>query len=231
MIDLLVSHASYLAIVAVMVATGFGLPLPEEAVVVVAGVFASQGKLDSTAALLCCIGGAIVGDLVVYGIGRHFGQSVVRKHRFWAHFVSPETEARMERLIGRHGVKVLFVSRFLVGVRTPVYLTAGILRVPVQRFLLADLFCASIVVSTFFFVSYYHGMTIANWIRRAEVGLTVTVALTAVLAGLYLWRRHAVRERPSQEEHTAEDQPEEVEPAAERHIDGERPVNKLETAA
>jgi membrane protein DedA with SNARE-associated domain len=89
----------------------------------------------------------------------------------------------------RHGVKALFLARFMIGVRSPVYLTAGILRVPFRRFLLADTFCAIAVVSVFFGLSFKFGDRITHLIRNSQLWLTGLVALVAVGVSLWLLMR------------------------------------------
>jgi membrane protein DedA with SNARE-associated domain len=125
----------------------------------------------------------------MYAIGRQFGHRVLREHSLWARLVKPHREAQMQRMIQRHGLKVLLLARFLVGLRSPVFLSAGILRLPLRRFLLIDVFCASAVIGLFFGLSYAYGETIANWIRDAEVVLTIVVVFLAIAAAVYFWRR------------------------------------------
>jgi len=162
--------------------------VPEEVPVIAAGIMASHGQLDPWLAFLACLIGALLGDCLMYWIGRSFGRGVLREHRYWARVVKPEREAHMEQLISRHGMKVLFFARFLVGLRTPVYLTAGILRLRFRRFLLMDLFCASVVIGLFFALSYFYGQAITHWIRRAEIAATVVVVFAVVAAATFLWR-------------------------------------------
>jgi len=184
------SFSSYFAIILVLILTGAGLPVPEEVPIIAAGVMASHGQMDPWLAWISCMVGALLGDLVMYGIGRRFGRSLVRDHPYWARFVHAEREAQIEEMIRRHGLKVLFLARFLVGLRSPVYLTAGILHMPLRRFLLIDLFCATVVIGTFFLLSYYFGQTILLWIQRAEILLTVVVVLVVAAVAFVLWRRY-----------------------------------------
>ena len=116
----------------------------------------------------------------MYVIGYHFGRPVLREHPWFARFVTPEREIQIEQQFRLHGLKVFFVARFLVGLRSPVYLTAGILRVSFRRFFLIDLFCATMVVGTFFLLAFLFGETIVNWAKRAELGFTIAVVLALV---------------------------------------------------
>lgn len=193
---LLLGHGSYFAIILLLILTGLGLPVPEEVAIIAAGVMASHRQMNPSLAWMSCMIGVLVGDLVVYGIGRHFGRSLVREHPWWARFVDAQREAQIERMIQRHGLKVFFLARFLVGLRSPVYLAAGILRMPLRRFLLIDLFCASVVVGIFFLLSFYFGQTIVLWIRRVEILVTVLVVAGLVALGIAVWR-HCRARHPS----------------------------------
>lgn len=187
-------HVSYLGIILVLILTGSGLPVPEEVPVILSGVAASYGQLNPWLAFLACLFGAIAGDCLMYAIGYHFGRGVLFEHRLLARHLTPEREARIEQMISQHGVKVFLVARFLVGLRSPVYLTAGILRVPFRRFLLIDLFCSTLVVGTFFWLSYAYGTRIEGlwrYVRGFEIW-TTAIILTAV-ATLAIW--YAVRMR------------------------------------
>ncbi len=189
--DLQIDHISYLGIIIVLILTGTGLPLPEEVPILAAGVASSVGTLHPGWAYLSCIVGAVLGDSVLYAIGYHFGRSLVTRHPRIAHLLHAEREAKIEEMIRRHGFKVFFVARFMVGIRAPVYLTAGVLRMSYRRFLVIDAICATSVVSLFFGLSYAYGDRVAGWIRDSEIGLTVLVALAAVtVAGFFVWRHY-----------------------------------------
>jgi len=172
------------------VLTGTGLPIPEEVPIVAAGILAARGIIDPYWALAACLFGALAGDCVMYWIGYHFGRNVVREHPWWAHLVKPEREAQIEQMLQRHGLKVFFLARFLVGIRSPVYLSAGILHVPFRRFFLIDLFCATTVIGLFFTLSYKFGQSIIEWIRGAEYGLTAAVVIALTGVAIFYWRRH-----------------------------------------
>ena len=58
MIELLLSHGSYLLIIVVLILTGSGLPIPEEVPVVAAGILASLGQMDPWLAVASCLAGA-----------------------------------------------------------------------------------------------------------------------------------------------------------------------------
>ncbi len=190
MTEFFLTHGSYIGIITILILTGTGLPIPEEVPVIAAGLLSANGQLDPWLAFFSCLAGAIGGDCAMYWIGRHFGRNVVREHPWWAHFVKPEREAQLERTLQEHDWKVFFFARFLVGIRSPVYLAAGVLQVPFRRFIMIDLVCATAVIGTFFGLSFYFGETIVRWIHGAELTLTGIVLLAvAIVGGVYYYRR------------------------------------------
>jgi membrane-associated protein len=185
-----VERGSYLGIVLFLTLTGLGLPVPEEVPIVAAGVASRAGAIQWYYALPACLIGAILGDSLMYAIGRFFGARILKEHPWWSGFLTPERERTIESLIERHGIKAFFVARFLVGLRSPFYLTAGILRVKYRWFLFADLICASVVIGGFFGLSYSFGDRITGLIRSAEAGLTLAAVSCAVLAVVaFFWFR------------------------------------------
>lgn len=195
MFDWLLQSGSYLGIFVFMVLTGCGLPLPEEVAIVFGGVRSAHGELITGAAYLSCLLGALVGDAAMYGIGRKFGHSLVRRHPKLAKLLHADREEHFEKAILRHGFKVLLVARFMVGVRGPVYLAAGVVRMPFRRFLLWDLFCATLVISAFFAISYYLGAfldrnAISRMLRDTEVMITAIVVVVVAIVAFFALRRH-----------------------------------------
>lgn len=169
------------------------MPIPEEVALVLAGVLSAQGKLLPELAFATCLVGALLGDAVMYAIGYHFGHNLLVRHPRIAKFIGADREVEFEQAIIRHGFKVLLFSRFLVGVRGPVYLAAGVVRMPFRRFLMWDLVSATLVVSLFFGLSYYYGESLATWLREAE--RTFTLLVLAVVGILALWMLRRNRER------------------------------------
>lgn len=194
MFQFLFDHLSYFGIIAFLALTGFGLPVPEEVPIVAAGIASSVGTLNPWWAFLSCVIGSVLGDHILYAIGYHFGHSLIYRHPRVAALLHAEREAKIEQMVRKHQVKVLVLSRFMVGVRAPVYLAAGVLRVPFARFFFIDIISATIVVGIFFGLSYAYGERLTKFIKQSEIGLTVivVVAVISVIAFL-LWRRRQRR--------------------------------------
>ena len=149
-----------------------------------------RASLATTVKYLACLGGALAGDIIVYSIGRYLGHGFFKRYPWFAKLMHEEREAKMEQVIKKHGLKVFFIARFLVGVRVPRYLAAGVVRMSWPRFLLINVFCATTVVSLTFWLGYRYGNSVVETIRESQNGLTIII-LSLLIAGLtfYLLRR------------------------------------------
>jgi len=199
--DLLLTKGSYLGIILFLVLTGCGLPVPEEVPIIFAGVMSANGTLNTWLALGACIIGAVLGDSMMYWFGHHFGRSGLAKNRFMVKIITPEREAQVETMIHRHGLKVFLTIRFLAGVRAPIYVTCGIMKVPYRKFLVADAISASVVVSVVFGLSYFIGDRVAVWVHDVEYALTAVAVVVAIGVGIFFW----IRYRRRKAERAAED--------------------------
>lgn len=169
------------------------MPIPEEVAIVIAGVLSAQGKLDPGLAFGACLLGALLGDAVMYAIGYHFGHTLMARHPKLSKLIGASKEEQFENAVTQHGFKVLMLSRFMVGIRGPVYLAAGTVRMPFRKFVAWDLVAATSVVGLFFGLSYVWGEPITQWVKSAEWYLTLIVLLIVGLITLYLLRRNRKR--------------------------------------
>ncbi|MBA4106113.1 MAG: hypothetical protein C0485_10165 [Pirellula sp.] len=192
MLATLLHPGSYFGIFLLMVLTGCGLPVPEEVFIIGAGVLSANGELRPEFAFPAALLGALVGDAAMYGIGYRFGRLLHRYPKLSKLF-GADREEYFERAVERHGFKVLLLARFMVGVRGPVYLAAGVVRMPFLKFLLWDLVCATLVVGAFFSLAFFFGEEIADLLTDAEVGLTVIVIGVAAAVAFVALRRHRQR--------------------------------------
>ena len=196
MLALLLHPTSYLGFFLFIAATGCGLPIPEEAAIVVAGVLSSQDKLDWRIAFAVCLAGAVVGDSFMYAIGYRWGHGIFTSHPRFAKLFATENEQQFQRSVEAHALKVMLLARFLVGIRAPVYVMTGVVRLPFRRFVIYDIISASLVVGVVFGLSYLFGEQVAEWVKHAETRATIVVVLIiiTVLSILYYRNREQVME-------------------------------------
>jgi len=190
MLGSLLNPTGYVGIFVFIALTGCGLPIPEEAAIVVAGVLSAEGHLYTALAFVACLLGALVGDSFMYGIGYRWGHGVFTKHPRFAKLFAAENERQFQQAIGSHALKVMLLARFLVGVRAPVYVMTGVVRLPYRRFLLYDVISATLVVSSVFGLAFLFGDNVLRWVRHAELTATIVIVLAVVAVGGLIYYRH-----------------------------------------
>jgi membrane protein DedA with SNARE-associated domain len=195
MLGSLLHPSSYLGFFVFIAATGCGLPIPEEAAIVLAGVLSAQGQLGNVwVAFATCLAGAIVGDSFMYAIGYRWGHRLFTSHPRFAKLLAEENEAQFHSELQRHALKIMLIARFLIGIRAPVYLMTGAVRMPYRRFIVYDVISASFVVGTVFWLAYMFGANVQEWIHHTEfIATLIVLAVVAIVGGvLYYLNRQAV---------------------------------------
>lgn len=173
---------AYGAILAVLFACGLGLPVPEDITLFAAGFLAFKGRITLTGALAVGLIGVLVGDTFMYWIGRRFGRSVL----LWPVFRRVFTASRIKRAenkIQKNAKLICFTARFAPGLRAPVYLTSGILRVSFPTFFLMDGLAALISVPVWVCLAYLLGDKIEEVFvvaRTAKQGIVIVFAILIV---------------------------------------------------
>ena len=171
---------------------GLGVPIPEEAPLLAAGVLAGQHVIRWWLGLIVCFVGVLAGDTVLYWVGHHWGEHIM-DWRITRIALTPEREKRMISLYHRHGIKIIFTARFVAGFRAAAFLTAGIVGVPFWKFLAVDGVAACVGVPLSFGVAYLFTdqlpaiMRGVHHVERLAV-LAVMVLLAAVI-GYLAYRR------------------------------------------
>src|SRR4051812_11735766 len=67
------SSFAYLIIFGILVACGLGFPLPEDVPLIIAGYMCSQEDMEVPWALLVTIAGVLMGDTILFYLGRKMG--------------------------------------------------------------------------------------------------------------------------------------------------------------
>jgi membrane protein DedA with SNARE-associated domain len=139
----LLHHGSYGILFGALVANGFGLPIPEDLVLLVGGALAHRGITQFPVTLAVCFTGVLTGDAILFTAAQHLGPRAF-DHRRFRRFLTPKRRARLEALFERHGGLVVFIGRHLPGLRPAVFALAATHKMARWRFLLWDLLGACI---------------------------------------------------------------------------------------
>ncbi|MCB1177084.1 MAG: DedA family protein [Leptospiraceae bacterium] len=179
----------YFAVFGVLLLCGFGLPVPEDITLVSGGVISSFGKTNVHIMLIVGMAGVMVGDSFVFLAGYFKGSSIL-KWKPVAYYITEERYKKVQEKFEKYGRWVVFMARFMPGLRTPIFLTAGVSRkVGFWRFFTMDFFAAIISVPVWVYLGYYGASNfdkLLDWVHKGQITILAILGV-AILFFLYFF--------------------------------------------
>jgi membrane protein DedA with SNARE-associated domain len=172
----------------------FGLPIPDEPLLVLSGYLISRGKLHPAGVFLASFCGSAVGISVSYLLGRQLGLRVI-SHYGNLVGLSQEKLDRVHSWFRGMGHWVLVFGYFMPGVRHITALVAGISSLELAPFILFAYSGALLWVSTFLSVGYFFA---DDWDRISEAihdNLIVALCIVAAAGLAYVFARRLMNRR------------------------------------
>lgn len=183
---------------ALLVASGLGLPpWSEELVILASGWAVSEGGLSYPAAVGWCLAGILAGDSIVFSLGRLAGDRV-ESWPILRRAMRPKRRKRFNQQFLLYGTRVVFLARFLPGVRTLTYLVAGNLGMPWWKFLALDSAGALVTVPISVWLGWKFAANldlVVEWMHRFQIPLGILLVLVAAWAFFRLRRSRGARLR------------------------------------
>jgi cobalt transport protein cbiM len=191
------SDYGYFAVLFVLIICGFGVPIPEDITLVSGGVISGLGYTNVHIMLVVSLFGVLLGDSTMYWLGRIYGTKILR-FRPIRRFLTLDRLRIVRSKFEQYGNRVLFVARFLPGLRAPIYMVAGITRrVSFIRFLLLDFFAAIISVPIWVYLGDL-GASNLDWLHeQIKKGQSIIYILIALLALYLVWKWRKGRKKVS----------------------------------
>lgn len=165
------------------------LPVPEETLMVIAGIFMHSGKLPIVSTVLAALLGTLCGISVSYIIGRTAGHYLITKYGSWVGL----TQVRYKKAhdwFERFGKWTLMIGYFIPGVRHLTGVCAGTSDFPYKQFALYAYGGAFAWVSLFLSIGYFFGKQWLALYEKIEIGsdliaIVVFVVIIGVVAYFY----------------------------------------------
>ncbi|WP_428389366.1 DedA family protein [Mucisphaera sp.] len=198
-LEQLAVNAPYVVLVAVLLASGFGLPVPEDIPLLIGGYLAGHGYAEPFTLFFFCFAAILFADATLFWLGRTYGHHIPRLPLL-NRVLTEQRVLRAEGMLERHGGKFIFVGRFIPGVRAPAMFGAGALKVPYWKFALFDGSAAAISAPLFFFLGFYfadHLEAARLWILEGQI----LVGLVALIVAGVLFLRWKQRRRNRAQAH------------------------------
>lgn len=204
-------QAFYPALFVILVVASLGVPIPEDIPLIAAGVLLrTHGATDTVSGvaswpgtLIVALVGIMVGDLVLYTLGRRWGADVVN-HRSVRWIVTPDRFKRLSRRFLVHGTWFCFFGRFMMGIRAAMCLTAGATHFPYWRFFIADFCGALLSVPLFVCLGYWFAGMIPT-LQAYVTGVQAVITIIGVIVMGVLLLAYRARKRRRMLRHASGD--------------------------
>jgi membrane protein DedA with SNARE-associated domain len=166
----------------------FGTFVSEDLACITAGLLIQRGEIGVGSAIGACALGIFLGDVGLWATGRLAGAAALA----WPRVARQLKRRRVEDVrvwLEHHAAGAIVSSRFLPGTRMPLYVLAGVLRMPARVFagwalVGTILWTPTLVLLTaslgYAFVEYVAVVLGAGWLPRAIAGATVLVLLRSI---------------------------------------------------
>ena len=189
----LLEHSPYAGILILLILGEIGLPFPEDATLILSGFLISQGVTKPLPTLIVVYCGLLLTDFSLYWVGKKYGRNVVEHKRF-RRILSAERLLTLEKNFRKWGIYVVFVGRHFLGIRTQIFLVAGVMRMSALKFILADASSAILTMALMVGIGFWGGNSIQilqKDLKRAEhIGL---VLLFSLFTGWMIYKHFANR--------------------------------------
>ena len=172
----------YLSITALLFASSFGLPFPEEATLLSAGLLAHIGShpelypppypgatgVNVAATAIICFLAVLLSDLLVFSLGKHFGPRLL-KNKFAGKIIKPAAFEKISAWTERFGPFACGVFRFTPGLRFPGHFSCGCFGLSYTKFLLIDGTAALLTVPTQVLLMAYFGQEVLGVLKNIKI--------------------------------------------------------------
>lgn len=156
-----------------------GIVVPALPLLFAIGALIGLGHIDGTYAVTCAALGAFMGDGIGYWVGHRWGPQL-REH--WPFRRYPQLLDRGEQVFRRHGAKGILIARFVGAIRAFVPAIAGMLRMPLRRYVPMSLLACFAWAGLFLAPGWIFGASYDAVAAVADRLLLVFAGLLAVLA-------------------------------------------------
>jgi membrane protein DedA with SNARE-associated domain len=188
-LDSLLSHGSIGLVFLALVAAGLGLPIPEDIMLLAAGVLVHRGEVSYAGALATCALGVAIGDTTIFLLARRLGPAALERRPLrWV--ITPERRVKVEEMFRKRGKVIVFMGRHMAGLRAPIFAMAGINGIKLRDFWLYDGLGLCVSAPVVIGIGWWLADELdkaKEHLHRFETG--VVIVLAVVIIALFVWRK------------------------------------------
>ncbi len=189
-------HIGYLAVYGLVTGSSFGLPVPEDATLLVAGYAVSQHYVHHLAGvMIAAFLGILTGDNLGFYLGRKYKsniQDVLFKHGHKI-FLTPKRINRIYMAFRKHPDRTIFLSRFVVGLRMISPLMAGSSGMKWREFFLFNMAGALVVAIAIPIIGFKFGENLPLIYRFVKDFFLViaTIVIAVIISTIFFYKKKA----------------------------------------
>ncbi|WP_289140726.1 DedA family protein [uncultured Brevibacillus sp.] len=134
-----IEQYSYLGIFLMMALENIFPPIPSEVILTFGGFITTQSSLTITGVVLSATAGAVIGAILLYGIGYYVDINKIEKIvERWGHFlrIKKEDIHKANRWFEKYGYWTILICRMIPLVRSLISIPAGMTKMNIWLFLL-----------------------------------------------------------------------------------------------
>jgi membrane protein DedA with SNARE-associated domain len=183
----LVERFPNIALLILPILGSFGLPVPEDAILFLCGILISKKSVLPLPGLMSVYAGILLSDFLIYSFGQKYGRRIVT-HKIFRKILPHEKLVLLECGFIRSGPLIILFGRQFFWLRAKVFLVAGIMKMPVKKFLFIDALAA--LVTTGIIVTLgYTGENFLSYFNRISPQIVqiswIVVFVIAIMAFIY----------------------------------------------
>jgi membrane protein DedA with SNARE-associated domain len=191
-IQALASQYGYLAVFVGILLENLGLPLPGETITIVGGFLAGSGELNYWLVLGSAAMGAFIGGIGGYFVGKYGGWKLVLAISKIFRIQEIQLE-EIKTKFSENAVKAVFFGRFIPLIRIVSSPMAGIVEMPVGRFLAVNLVGALTWASVMTTIAFFVGRIVSleqllEWVSKFAI-LALFIAVGFIVVPIWLENR------------------------------------------
>jgi len=168
-------------------------PIPGDTIVIFGAYLVGRGNLSFVMALTTTLLGSVLGFMTLYYVGFHYGRRLMYSER--QTWFTRENLIRVESLFEKWGYGVVFINRFLAGLRSVTGIFSGLGKLSIWKVTLLATLSSLLWNGTLIWLGSSIGENweqISVYLKRYNGG--VTLILTVILA-VILFRRYVLSKR------------------------------------
>jgi membrane protein DedA with SNARE-associated domain len=197
-----------------MILSAFGLPLPEEVVLISSGLvgyaslhpelhpppYPGAPMVNVYVLAAASFVSVVFSDYLIFFLGQRYGRRILHG-RFFSRLINPRNMLKIETWVKAYGYFACVIFRFTPGIRFPGHLMCGAMGLNTLGYLAIDSAAAVLTAPTQVLLAAFYGNEILHYLKQFKIG--VLAVITIVIVAMYIRKIREKRSLMIELEHSA----------------------------